>query len=197
MNPTPEAVAAAAEAAGLPLPAAAAEPLARYLAELDRWSRRMNLTAVPSGERLHRLLLPALALGPLPCFQEADAFADLGSGNGIPGVPLQLAWPRGRCCLVEARARRAAFLRHLARTLPLTATTVVAARAETHPWPPEERVPLVVARAVAPPRRLLPWAEALLAPGGTVALWGPPEAVPGWRSEAAGPVTLYRRPCFT
>jgi len=174
----------------------AAKRLTRYVAELQRWSRRLNLTALDGVGIVERLIAPTLPFTAEPAYRSAAAFADLGSGNGIPGAVLQLVAPRGRCFLIEPRQRRAAFLRHLVRTLPLVHTEVIEARAEAVAWHEGERVALVVSRAVAAPAVLLPWATPLLASGGAVALWGEGAEVAGWYAEPAGPATLYR-PCFT
>ncbi len=170
--------------------------LQAYVAELLRWSRRLNLTALDGPGIVARLIAPTLPFVARPAYQKATSFADLGSGNGCPGVILQLVAPRPRCLLIEPRRRRAAFLRHLARTLPLAHTEVVEARAEALAWEAGERVDLVVSRAVAPPPTLLPWAAPLLTEAGCVALWGEAASTAGWHAEPAGPATLYRR-CFT
>jgi len=170
--------------------------LRRYVAELLRWSRRLNLTALDGVGIVERLIAPTLPFAAEAAYRSAPALADLGSGNGVPGVILQVVAQRPRCCLIEPRQRRAAFLRHLVRTLPLVHTEVIEARAEAVAWHEGERVALVVSRAVAAPAVLLPWATPLLAAGGAVALWGEGAEVAGWYAEPAGPATLYR-PCFT
>jgi len=175
---------------------AAAARLARYVAELLRWSRRLNLTALDGPGIVERLIAPTLPFTAEPVYRSAGAFADLGSGNGIPGAVLQLVVPRGRCCLIEPRQRRAAFLRHLVRVVGLVHTEVVESRAEALTWGATDRVALVVSRAVAAPATLLPWCDGILVEGGAVALWGTPDAVDGWQATPAGPATLYR-PCFT
>jgi 16S rRNA (guanine527-N7)-methyltransferase len=174
----------------------AAKRLTRYVAELLRWSRRLNLTALDGVGIVERLIAPTLPFVAEAAYRAAPAFADLGSGNGVPGVILQVIAPRPRCCLIEPRQRRAAFLRHLVRSLPLVGTEVIEARAEAVAWDAGERVALVVSRAVAAPAVLLPWATPLLAAGGAVALWGEAAEVAGWHVEPAGSATLYRR-CFT
>jgi 16S rRNA (guanine527-N7)-methyltransferase len=170
--------------AGAPLPVdgEAAALLAAYVAELLRWGQRINLTGMGPAGVVDRLILPSLGLASLPAYQGATAFADLGSGAGIPGLPLQIAAPRARCVLIEARQRRAAFLRHVVRTLGLPGVEVAEGRAEGLVWGEAQRVDLVVARAVAPVARLLPWCAPLLRPAGQVAVSLGPEA--GTRAEA-------------
>ena len=174
----------------------AAVRLADYVAELLRWSRRLNLTSLDGVGIVERLVAPTLPFAGSGAYRSAAAFADLGSGNGVPGVILQVVAPRTRCCLIEPRQRRAAFLRHLVRALELVHTEVIESRAEAVAWDATEKVDLVVSRAVAAPANLLPWAAPLLAEGGTVALWGVATEVAGWQATPAGPATLYS-PCFT
>jgi 16S rRNA (guanine527-N7)-methyltransferase len=95
--------------------------------------------------------------------------ADIGSGAGLPGIPLALADPSLRMTLVEPMARRAQFLSEVVEALdrPLT---VLRARAEELP---PGSYDAVTARAVAPLARLATWALPLLRPGGVlVALKG-------------------------
>jgi len=187
-------LAAAVAAAPLAVDGAAAQRLSRYVAELLRWSKRLNLTALAGVPLVERLIAPTLPFAAASVYRSAPAFADLGSGNGIPGVVLQVVAPRARCVLIEPRHRRACFLRHLVRTLPVDQTVVVEQRAEALGWSEAERVELVVSRAVAPPATLLGWCAPLLADGGAVALWGGGERVTGWQATVAGAATVYCRP---
>jgi len=95
---------------------------------------------------------------------------DVGSGAGLPGIPLALARPDLRVTLLEPLERRAAFLQAAVDELGLAERVrVVRGRAETHP----ELYDVVVCRAVAPLSRLLGWTASLFLPGGRlVALKG-------------------------
>jgi 16S rRNA (guanine527-N7)-methyltransferase len=154
--------------AGLAGSLTAVERLAAYVQELARWSGRMSLTTLEPAGIVERLVKPSLAIATLAPYRSAGAVADLGSGGGIPGIPLQVAAPRRRFVLIEARQRRAVFLRHAVRALGLAGVEVVEGRAEALAWQGEERVDLVVSRAVAPIATLLPWCAGLLRPGGAV-----------------------------
>jgi 16S rRNA (guanine527-N7)-methyltransferase len=102
--------------------------LASYCDELVRWNNKMNLTSL-SGARLVRRLVaePVWIAREL---QLAGSFADIGSGNGSPAIPFHIVSRFVSCDLIEARAKRAAFLRHVALALKLPSVTVHRARFE-------------------------------------------------------------------
>jgi 16S rRNA (guanine527-N7)-methyltransferase len=197
----------AVTAAGQPPTPEVIERLAVYVQELHRWSRRMSLTTLDPAGIVARLVRPSLALAALPVYRASSAVADLGSGGGVPGVPLQIIAPRPRLVLIEARHKRATFLRHTVRACRLSGVEVITGRAEAVVWPRERRVDLVVCRAVAPAPTVLPWCMGLVRVGGTVVITGGVEAAPpanlpaGWEGPAVatrgvGAPHLYRR-CST
>jgi 16S rRNA (guanine527-N7)-methyltransferase len=98
------------------LPGAAELQLTRYCEELDRWNRKINLTAL-GGEALVRKLIvePVWIAATL---QIAGVCIDIGSGNGSPAIPVHCLG-KTAMHMVEARIRRAAFLRHLSSALEL------------------------------------------------------------------------------
>jgi 16S rRNA (guanine527-N7)-methyltransferase len=105
--------------------------LARFLAELDAWRRRVNLTGrLPSEELVSHALESVLGAGLLP---PGAQVVDVGTGGGFPGVPLAIVRPDLSVTWLEPREMRAAFLRHVARTLPVGNAVVQAARAEDLP----------------------------------------------------------------
>ena len=107
---------------------ALAPPLLAYLALLDRWNRTYNLTAIRDPrEMVTRHLLDSLAMH---AFVEDGSLADLGSGAGLPGIPLALAKPGLQVTLVESNGKKARFLREAVRTLGLTNARVAESRAE-------------------------------------------------------------------
>src|SRR4051794_38495185 len=111
--------------------------------------------------------------------------ADVGSGAGLPGIPVALVRPSLTVRLVEPLLRRATFLAEVVADLGLTNVEVVRARAEESRWTADA----VMARAVAPLSRLVPWCLPLVAPGGSLL------AVKGDRAEAelAAAEALLRR----
>ncbi|HTW19628.1 MAG TPA: 16S rRNA (guanine(527)-N(7))-methyltransferase RsmG [Mycobacteriales bacterium] len=108
-----------------------------------------------------RHLLNSAALAAL--VPDAVRVADLGSGAGLPGIPLAIARPDLSLVLVEPMARRVRFLRDCIGALGLDSVEIVHARAEAGLEPPPD---VVVARAVAPLHRLIGLARALARPGG-------------------------------
>lgn len=149
----------------LPPPAVSRETearLERFLALLLRWNARINLVASQDPAVLRqRHIQDSLQL--LPLLPEGEGpMADLGSGGGFPGLVLAMA-VRRPVHLVESDRRKAAFLQAAAAELGLTHVTVHAARIEAVRLPP---LAVLTARALAPLEKMLPWAQALLAPDG-------------------------------
>ncbi len=103
--------------------------LLRYLEELQRWNRRINLTAIRgSDEGVEKHLIDSLTL--LPLMKEGERLLDIGSGPGLPGLALKIAEPSLRLASVESIGKKASFQRHVVRTLGLGDVEVLAERAE-------------------------------------------------------------------
>ena len=118
----------AAGLAALALDPALATPLLAYLALLDRWNRTYNLTAIRDPrEMVGKHLLDSLAMHP---YIATGTLADLGTGAGLPGIPLALAKPELQVTLVESNGKKARFLREAVRTLGLANARVAESRAE-------------------------------------------------------------------
>ncbi|MCF7223539.1 16S rRNA (guanine(527)-N(7))-methyltransferase RsmG [Marilutibacter chinensis] len=101
-----------------------AAPLLDYLALLARWNRAYNLTAIRDPrEMLVKHVLDSLAMHPhVDAIAEAGGeLADLGTGPGLPGIPLAIAKPGLRVALVESNGKKARFLREAVRKLGLGA----------------------------------------------------------------------------
>ena len=159
-----------AAALGLELAPAQVDRLLAYLALLERWNAVYNLTAVRHPrEMVARHLLDSLAVH---LHIDAASLADLGSGAGLPGIPLAIAAPQRRVTLVESNGKKARFLREAQRSLPLPNVAVAELRAERAR--PPAQVEGVVARALAPLRELVALAEPWLGPDGRLyAMKGP------------------------
>lgn len=150
-----------------------------YLALLVRWNQAYNLTAVRDpAAMVSRHLLDSLVILP---HVTAAAIADLGTGPGLPGIPLAIARPGLAVRLVESNGKKVRFLREVVRRLDLATVEVVEARAETGPAD-GARVGQVVSRALAALPLLCRLAAPWLAPDGRLLA----QKGPGWHEEMAG-----------
>lgn len=180
--------------AALGLDAACAQPLLAYLALLDRWNHTYNLTAVRDPRLMvSRHLLDALSMH--AWLDGVTRLADLGTGPGIPGIPLAIACPSLRVTLVESNGKKARFLREAVRSLPLANARVAECRAEDLDEPGAHDA--ITARALATLADIVAVGGHLLAPGGRLlAMKGalPTAEIaalpPGWRVEAVHPLAV-------
>ncbi|HXH01013.1 MAG TPA: 16S rRNA (guanine(527)-N(7))-methyltransferase RsmG [Xanthomonadaceae bacterium] len=178
----------------LALPADLAAPLADFLALLLRWSRAYNLTAVRDPAQMVTLhLLDSLSLH--PHLDDILVLADLGSGAGLPGIPLALARPQLHIALVESNGKKARFLREVVRTLGLPNVEVAECRAEAFARPSE--FDAITARALDSLAGIIAVGGHLLHDGGRVlAMKGAhPDAElaalpPGWQLLSVQPLRV-------
>lgn len=163
-------VPSAAAALGLALSAEQRLRLERFLALVEEWRTRVQLTGADSSEAASVLVAGALCV--LPFVPESGRLADLGSGAGVPGIPIAVMRPRLRVVLTDAARKKAAFLEIAARDLGLDNVDVVQARAEDLGRNPahRDRYDAVTARALAPVRVLAEYALPLLRLGGGAVL---------------------------
>jgi 16S rRNA (guanine527-N7)-methyltransferase len=172
-----EIVAAGAARLGIALSAEQRDVLGRYVALLLERNQRLNLTRiVEPAEVERRHLLDSLTCG-LPCLDElrrgtVERCVDVGSGGGLPGIPLAVAFPGLHVTLVESAGKKAAFLREAVDRLGLERVSVRAERAEEAARDPDARdgYALVVARALAPLDVALELCLPFARPGGIVVL---------------------------
>jgi 16S rRNA (guanine527-N7)-methyltransferase len=116
------------EAMRLALPGPAQSRLLDYLELLALWNRAYNLTGVRDPlEMVARHLLDSLAMLP---YVRGTSLADLGSGAGLPGIPLAIARPGLQVTLIDSNGKKTRFLREARRTLSLANVRVEQARAE-------------------------------------------------------------------
>jgi 16S rRNA (guanine527-N7)-methyltransferase len=169
--------------------------LARYEALVRRWSERLDLVGARDLERFsERHVEDSLRALPLVRALPAGAAVDVGSGAGLPGIPLALAQPERPWRLLEPRRRRAAFLEEVVRELGL-ACEVLPVRAEEAAASAVLRRAHVVAtaRALAPPERAWRLLEPLLRAGGAGLLWvGAAARLPLGAEIAQGGVAMMR-----
>ncbi len=181
----------------LGLDAALAEPLARYLALMLRWNAAYNLTAIRDPrEMVTKHVLDSLAMAPFvgPA-AGVRSLADLGTGAGLPGIPLAIAVPGLHVTLVESNGKKARFMREALRTLGLGNAEVAESRIEALDRPGAFQA--ITARALATLPLILELGGPLIAPGGALlAMKGarPDEeiaALPtGWAVRSIRPLTV-------
>ena len=178
---------------GLDLAPAQVGALTALLAELADWNTRVNLTAIDDPiEAVDKHLLDSLAVKP---HLKGLAIADVGSGAGFPGLPLAIADPDRRFCLIESTGKKAGFLRHMVERLDLPNVEVLAVRAES--YRPPAPFDSVIARALGSLSEFIRVAGHLAGNGGRLlAMKGKvPEAeiqaLPkGWKVVAVHPVAV-------
>ncbi|MDQ2800559.1 MAG: 16S rRNA (guanine(527)-N(7))-methyltransferase RsmG [Armatimonadota bacterium] len=150
---------------------------ARYAEMLVEWNAtRMNLTRLTSPRDIAvKHFLDSLALLTVVSVKAEARVLDVGTGAGLPGLALKIARPDLRLTLLDSTAKKLSFCQAVADELGLEGVKIVHARAEQAAKLGALAGPfdLVIARAVAPLNRLLPWLAPFVAPGGmTVALKG-------------------------
>ncbi len=165
MRPQQAALQRGLDELALALPEGAQEKLLAYLELLAKWNKTYNLTAIRDPEKMisHHLLdslavLPHLPAGPL---------ADVGSGGGLPGIPLAIAEPARDVTLNDANHKKAAFLQQAVIELKLTNAHVRIGRVQA--WRPAQRFACVITRGFAELADFVSACRHLLAPGGVLA----------------------------
>ena len=161
------------EALGLALNAAQQSALLQFLVLLEKWNRVYNLTAIREiGKMVGAHLLDSLAVLPhLP----VRRVLDVGSGAGLPGIPIAIARPDWEAVLLDSNHKKVAFLRQAVADLALANASVACERVET--WRAEQGFEVIISRAYAEIAEFVyaemeEWVIALahlLAPGGVFA----------------------------
>lgn len=178
---------------GVQITAEDATRLMALVAELARWSRAYNLTAITApGEMVTHHLLDSLAIQP---DLGGARIADVGTGAGFPGLPLALVDPRRDFTLLDSSGKKIRFVAHAVRTLGVSNVTALQTRVET--FRPAVAFDSVIARAFAPLPLMLERAGHLCAPGGRVLAmkgrWPQKELEklpPPWRLAGSRRITL-------
>ena len=135
----------------LALGGARKERMIRYLLLLQRWNRAYNLTAVREPlEMIPAHLLDSLSVLP---YLYGDMLLDLGTGAGLPGIPLAIAAPDRAFHLLDSNGKKTRFLRQAVVELGLANALVIQARMES--YLPERKFATIISRALAPTRNLL------------------------------------------
>ncbi|WP_303784617.1 16S rRNA (guanine(527)-N(7))-methyltransferase RsmG [Azovibrio restrictus] len=148
------------QALGLDLPAKAVDQLLAYRDLMLKWNRTYNLTALKDPARMvSHHLLDSLAILPWIAGPE---LLDVGSGAGLPGIPLAIARPDLRVTLVDAVQKKAAFQRQAAIELGLANVQALHGRVEEL----QGRYGMITSRAFADLADFVRLTRSLLAPGG-------------------------------
>jgi len=180
-------VRARADRFGLQITDVHASQFERYYALLSKWNRRINLTALPldaspSSETLDRLFVEPMIAVELVADTPLIAL-DLGSGAGSPAIPLKVLRPAMSLTLVEVRARKAAFLREVVRSLELEDVDVQPVRFQSLSTS-QAVADLITVRAVRADEELLNFVRSWLRPAGQLLLFGAVAAPDGFVSVA-------------
>jgi len=183
---------------GLPTAGVDADPrlvgrFAHFLRLLEKWNRAYNLTAVRDPAEMVPLhVLDSLSVRP---FLRGERIADVGTGAGLPGIPLALTEPGRRFTLVDSGGKKIRFVRHAIGELELGNAEAVQARVPA--WEPDALFDTIVCRAFSALPEFVASCGALLRPGGCLlAMKGRlPQtelaALPlGWRAARCEPVDL-------
>ncbi|URX63820.1 16S rRNA (guanine(527)-N(7))-methyltransferase RsmG [Luteibacter anthropi] len=145
----------------LTLPEGAVERLLDYRELLERWNSAYNLTAIRDDRKMiARHLLDSLTILP---YVHGRTLADLGTGPGLPGIPLAIAEPAREVLMVDSNGKKVRFLREATRSLKLGNARALQSRVEEV----EGTFECITARAFASLADMLGWGGHLLAPGGT------------------------------
>jgi 16S rRNA (guanine527-N7)-methyltransferase len=139
--------------------------LLAYLSLLDKWNRTHNLTAIREAERMitHHLLDSLAVLPHLPA-RARLRLIDVGSGGGLPGIPLAIVRPDWQFALLDSNFKKAAFLRQAAIELPLANVEVVSLRVQD--YVPATGFDIAISRAFSDLAVFAAASGGMLVPGG-------------------------------
>jgi 16S rRNA (guanine527-N7)-methyltransferase len=176
----------------------------KYIALLVKWQKAHRLvgSADPVWIVEHLCLDSLLFLKLLPA--SARKVADLGSGAGLPGLPIKIVRRDLEIVLIESRRRRAMFLATAVRALKLEGARVLEGRVESLATELRASFDAVVMRCAGNIERMIPEAAELVSDNGIVIVSGPPKpkplslgqwvSVPGVRRGASRRFAIYNRP---
>ncbi|WPO99948.1 16S rRNA (guanine(527)-N(7))-methyltransferase RsmG [Pseudomonas sp. HR96] len=139
--------------------------LLAYLALLIKWNKAYNLTAVRNAdEMVSRHLLDSLSI--VPYIGEADSWLDVGSGGGMPGIPLAILFPEKRITTLDSNGKKTRFQTQVKLELKLDNLQVIHSRVEG--FQPEQPFAGIVSRAFSSLEDFANWTRHL---GGPQTRW--------------------------
>ena len=161
--------------------------LTQYAGLLAEWNQRINLISRKDmSNLLTHHLVPSLAPAAFIPLPETAWVADIGSGGGLPAIPLKIVQPQWQLLMIESIRKKAVFLQEAVRQLALTDTAVLNTRVEEMAKMSDfqARFDIVTARAVAAIPRLIKWGAPLLKPDGFWLLWKGTSDIPEMEQTA-------------
>ena len=160
------------EALGLNLSPANIGDLELFLQEMGRWNRVHNLTAIEGEKNSVRLhLIDSITVLPVMrqfLTQKSPQIADLGSGGGLPAIPIAILQPEWHVTLIEAIRKKTAFLQHVRGKLGLKNIQVLSERVEAVAKSQPGQFDAVISRAFTNLAHFLELSLPLLKPDGLV-----------------------------
>jgi 16S rRNA (guanine527-N7)-methyltransferase len=139
-----------------------------YLNELWEWNHKFNLTGVSSRQQIIKELLID-SLIPCPYLPDKGRLLDIGSGAGLPAIPIKIIKPELTMHLMEPKSKRVNFLRQIIRLANLPKIQIIRGRIEmAEVTLPPDGYQIITARALAPLPKTLVWTSPWLAPGGRI-----------------------------
>jgi len=169
----------------LELPEISQEQLIEFLHFLKKWNKTYNLTAISEFSKMMPYhLFDSLSIAP---YIQGDNIVDVGSGAGLPGIPLAIYFPEKTFVLIDSVGKKTRFINQAARHLGLKNVTGVHMRAEQYPT--SQAFDTMTARAVGSMDYLLPIARHLLKSSGELLVMRT-ESLPGDCVDNAEVITL-------
>jgi len=174
---------------GSPLSDAQVHEFEVYLTELKKWNKKINLTSL--REDIDIIVKHFLdSLTPLPLIGMGRFVLDMGSGGGLPGIPMKIARPDIRLLLLDSTGKKVSFLNHMIRLLKFKNARALQQRAESQMFQDvmAGHVDAVVARAFGATDKTLEAGSPFLKPGGIlIAMKGP-----RWEEDAGANKKIAR-----
>lgn len=137
-------------------------PLLQYLLLLDKWNAAYNLTAVRDLDSMvSKHILDSLAIVP---WIKGNRILDVGTGAGLPGIPLAIAKPEIQFVLLDSNGKKTRFLNEVKRQLNLKNLEIVQFRVEN--YHPAQGFDTVISRAFSSLEQMIHWTQHLIAKDG-------------------------------